>query len=128
MAEPNEARAEEPLPELEEQATAVVKRRKKKTKKKPKRLPPYHVVLWNDDDHDFNYVIRMMQALFGHPPTKGAQIAEEVHVRGRAIVLTTAKEHAEFKRDQIRAFGLSKDDLTLGMKGSMCASIEPAPG
>lgn len=126
MAKPNEERAEPARPDGEEQATVLGLRPKKNTRRKPKRLPPYHVVLWNDDDHDFNYVIRMMQALFGHPPTKGAQIAEEVHVRGRAIVLTTAKEHAEFKRDQIRAFGLTKEDAALGMKGSMCASIEPA--
>ena len=51
------------------------------------------------------YVIAMMQTVFGHPPTKGFQIAEEVHLRGRAIVLTTTKEHAELKRDQIHAFG-----------------------
>ncbi len=105
-------------------ATAVSATPKKKRKKKPKRLPPYNVVLWNDEDHSFHYVIHMMQKLFGHPPTKGIQIAEEVDVRGRAIVFTTAKEHAEFKRDQIHAFG--KDELVAGCKGAMSATIEPA--
>ena len=23
----------------------------------PKRQPPYHVILWNDDDHSYEYVI-----------------------------------------------------------------------
>ena len=38
---------------------------------KPKRQPRYHVVLWNDDDHTFQYVISMLKQLFGHPPEKG---------------------------------------------------------
>jgi ATP-dependent Clp protease adaptor protein ClpS len=38
-------------------------------------------------------------------------------------VLTTTREHAELKRDQIRAYG--KDGLVNESKGSMYASIEP---
>src|SRR5262249_18636314 len=90
-----------------------------------KRQPPYNVVLLNDDDHTFEYVITMLQQLFGHPREKGQMLAEEVHLTGRAIVLTTSKEHAELKRDQIHAFGpdpLSSKDC----KGSMSAIIEPA--
>ena len=67
----------------------------------------------------------MMQQLFGHPVEKGYQIAEEVDHRGRAIVLTTTREHAELKRDQIHAFG--KDDADRRCQGSMSASIEPVP-
>jgi ATP-dependent Clp protease adaptor protein ClpS len=92
-------------------------------KKKPKRQPPYNVILWNDDDHTYTYVINMMQKLFGHPVEKGMQLATEVDTQGRVIVLTTTREHAELKRDQIHAFG--KDDLIAGCKGSMSATIEP---
>jgi ATP-dependent Clp protease adaptor protein ClpS len=80
-------------------------------------------VLWNDDDHTYQYVIAMLQQLFGHPPEKGFQLAKEVDVKGRAIVLTTTKEHAELKRDQIHAFGA--DRMIARSKGSMSASIEP---
>jgi len=72
---------------------------------KTRRQPPYNVVLWDDDDHSYAYVIEMLQAIFGHPPEKGFQMAEEVDVTGRVIVLTTSMEHAELKRDQIHAFG-----------------------
>ena len=57
----------------------------------------------------------MLQQLFGHPVEKGFQIAEEVDNRGRAIVLTTTREHAELKRDQIHAFG--KDALIRSCQG-----------
>jgi ATP-dependent Clp protease adaptor protein ClpS len=93
---------------------------------KPKRQPPYHVILWNDDDHSYDYVITMLTALFGYPPEKGFQMAQEVDTRGRVIVLTTTLEHAELKRDQIHAYG--KDALIAACKGSMKATIEPAPG
>jgi ATP-dependent Clp protease adaptor protein ClpS len=91
---------------------------------KPRLLPPYNVVLLNDDDHSFDYVIRMMQSLFGYPPERGFQIAETVHTSGRVIVLTTTKEHAELKQQQIHAFGA--DPAIPRCKGSMSADIEPA--
>ena len=50
-----------------------------------KRQPPYHVVLWNDDDHSYEYVIRMLLELFGHPLEKGFQLAKEVDSQGRGI-------------------------------------------
>ena len=89
-----------------------------------KRQPPYNVVLLNDDDHTFEYVITMLQQLFGYPREKGQQMANEVHHSGRCIVLTTTREHAELKRDQIHAFG--PDPLIERCKGSMSAEIEPA--
>jgi ATP-dependent Clp protease adaptor protein ClpS len=96
-----------------------------KSKENVKKLPPYHVILLNDDDHSFEYVIKMLQQLFGHPPEKGYQMALEVHTRGRVIVDTTSKERAELKRDQIHAFG--KDAQLSRCAGSMYATIEAAP-
>lgn len=98
-------------------------KRRRKTKRKARRQPPYNVILWNDDDHTFGYVVEMMHELFGHPPEKGYQIAVDVDATGRAIVLTTTLEHAELKRDQIHAYG--KDREIAGCAGSMWATIEP---
>jgi ATP-dependent Clp protease adaptor protein ClpS len=113
--------------------TVILPRTRKRRKKKkelqdppPKRQPPYNVILLNDDDHTYEYVINMLMAIFGYPPEKGFQMAEEVDKQGRVIVLTTTKEHAELKRDQIHAFG--PDPLLARCKGSMSAVIEPAPG
>jgi ATP-dependent Clp protease adaptor protein ClpS len=97
---------------------------KTRKKKKPRQLPPYHVILLNDDDHTFEYVIEMLKSLFAHPEEKGFAMANEVNTSGRAIVLTTHKEKAELKRDQIHAFGA--DHRVATCAGSMSAIIEPA--
>lgn len=95
------------------------------TEERTQRQPPYNVVLLDDDDHTFEYVVAMLQELFSHPAETGWQMAREVHRTGRVIVLTTTREHAELKQDQIHAYGpdpfSSKE-----CKGSMTAVIEPA--
>lgn len=89
-----------------------------------KRQPPYHVILLNDDDHTYEYVIEMLQVLFGHPIETGFQMAKLVDTTGRAIVCTTSLERAELKRDQIHAYG--PDPRIPRCRGSMSAVIEPA--
>ncbi len=93
-------------------------------KEKAKSLPPYHVVLLNDNDHSYEYVMVMLRELFGHPHEAGYKFAEEVDSHGRVIVLTTHKEKAELKREQIHAYG--PDHAVATCKGSMTAIIEPA--
>ncbi len=97
-----------------------------KQDKKPRRQPRYNVILWNDDEHTYEYVIELLQKLFGYPVEKGFTMAKEVDSSGRVIVLTTTREHAELKRDQIHAYG--KDHRIRACKGSMSATIEPVPG
>ena len=90
----------------------------------PGRLPPYHVVLLNDNDHTYDYVVEMLGSLFGYNPTEGFLMADQLNPQGRVIVLTTHKEHAELKRDQIHGFG--RDRRLARCVGSMSAVIEPA--
>lgn len=99
-------------------------REKNRTNKEPKKQPPYHVILWDDADHSYEYVMMMMKRLFRMPIEKGFQVAKEVDSSGRAICMTTTLELAELKRDQIHAFG--KDEMLARCKGSMSATIEPA--
>lgn len=111
----------------EESASKVrrqVRRQRMSTSRKPRKLPPYHVVLLNDDDHTYDYVIEMLRALFGMPEQRAFQLAQQVDADGRVILLTTTKEHAELKRDQIHAYGA--DVRIEGCTGSMSARIEPA--
>ncbi len=96
----------------------------KKSQRKLKGMPPYNVVLLNDDDHSYDYVVLMLGNIFGHPPGKAFKMALEVDKTGRVIVATTNLEHAELKRDQIHDFG--PDPLIPRCQGSMSAVVEPA--
>jgi ATP-dependent Clp protease adaptor protein ClpS len=104
--------------------TTTVPEKEVKEKEDLQRQPPYNVILLNDDDHTYEYVIRMLNELFGHPETRGFLLAEQVDKTGRAIVCTTSLERAELKRDQIHAYG--PDPILARSKGSMTAEIEPA--
>lgn len=97
-----------------------------KLKEKTQLQPPYNVILHDDDDHSYDYVIEMLQKLFGHDLPTAFKMAVEVDSTGRVIVFTGALEKAEFKKDQIHAYGA--DWRIPRCKGSMSASLEPAPG
>lgn len=103
--------------------TVVAPAREAKHDRPPSKIPRYHVLLWDSDDHTFEYVEKMLRQLFGHTQEQCHKIAKEVDEEGKAVVLTTTKEHAELKRDQIHAYG--KDNLE-GSKGAMWATVEAA--
>ena len=92
---------------------------------RPKKQPPYHVILLDDDEHTYEYVIGMLRKLFGYTTEQSFQLASEVDHQGRVVVDTTSMERAELKRDQIQAFG--RDWRIPRCTGSMRADIEPAP-
>ncbi len=94
--------------------------------KHTKKQPPYHVILLDDDDHTYDYVVGMLRKLFGHPTEEAFQLACEVDGIGRVVVDTTTLERAELKRDQIHAFG--RDWRLRRCVGSMTSIIEPAVG
>lgn len=93
---------------------------------KVRHQPPYHVVLLDDDDHTYEYVIEMLRHIFGHAIETAYLMALEVDTSGRVIVLTTTLERAELERDRIHAYGA--DPRIPRCKGSMSAVIEPAEG
>jgi ATP-dependent Clp protease adaptor protein ClpS len=86
--------------------------------------PPYNVILLDDNDHTYDYVINMLRVLFGYSEEQAYMVTKEVDDAGRVIVWTGSKEAAELKRDQIHAWG--RDRRMLRNKGSMSAKIEPA--
>ena len=95
---------------------------KKRRKGKPKKEPRFHVVLWNDDDHTYDYVIVMLRTLFGYSTEQGYRLAKEVDKAGRAIVFTSSLTQAELKRDQILAFG--PDPWMVESTGPLVATLE----
>ena len=105
--------------------TIVRPTRRPQKDQRPKKQPRYNVILWDDNDHSYDYVVTMMRQIFGHSTEKGFLIAAQVDSAGRSVCLTTTKEHAELKRDQIHSFG--RDFLIARCQGSMSATIEPVP-
>ena len=83
----------------------------------------YHVVLLDDDEHTYDYVIEMLQKLFLLPTSIAFQHAVEVDTTGRTIVITCERPEAEFARDQIQAYGA--DPRMPNSKGSMSAVLVP---
>jgi ATP-dependent Clp protease adaptor protein ClpS len=99
------------LPEIEDDVSEQVE-------------PLYHVILLNDDDHTYDYVVEMLQKILGFSETKALSHAVEVDTKGTTILITCALEKAENKRDLIHRYG---PDWRLPRSiGSMAAVVEPA--
>lgn len=84
----------------------------------------FHVILLDDDEHTYDYVIEMLQKLFFVPLELAFQHAIEVDTTGRTIVITCERLQAEFARDQIQGYGA--DPRMPKSKGSMSAIVVPA--
>lgn len=86
--------------------------------------PLYNVVLLDDDDHTYEYVVEMLEKLFALSGSDAWNHAVEVDSTGRTIVMTCELAQAEFGRDQIHAYGA--DWRMPRSKGSMSAIVEPS--
>lgn len=89
-------------------------------------VPLYRVVLLDDNDHSYDYVIEMLQMLFIFTLDEAFRHAEEVDRCGRTVIITCERPQAEFARDQIHAYG--PDPRLPRSSGSMSAIVEPAAG
>jgi ATP-dependent Clp protease adaptor protein ClpS len=88
------------------------------------KVPLYKLVLMDDDDHTYDYVIEMLQKIFIFSSEEALQHAQEVDATGRTVLITCELAEAEFGRDQVHGYG---PDWRLNRsKGSMSAVIEPA--
>lgn len=87
-------------------------------------MPRWHVVLLNDEEHTYEYVVEMLGKLFAKTPQQAFAHACEVDATGRSIVDTTSRERGELKVQQIHAYG--PDPRMAGSRGPMGAELEPA--
>ena len=86
--------------------------------------PLFNVVLLDDNDHTYEYVVEMLVKLFAYSEATAWNRAVEVDTSGRTVVMTCERELAEYGRDQIHAYGI--DWRMPWCKGSMSAIIEPS--
>lgn len=90
------------------------------------KAPLYRVVLLDDDDHSYDYVIEMLQKIFFLGFDQALNHAQEVDAIGRTVLIICELPEAEFARDQIHGYG--PDPRLPRSKGSMSAVVEPVPG
>jgi ATP-dependent Clp protease adaptor protein ClpS len=86
--------------------------------------PLYRVVLLDDNDHTYDYVIEMLQKIFIFTLEQAYRHAEEVDRCGRTVLITCELREAEYARDQIHSYG--PDWRLARSKGPMSAVVEPA--
>ena len=63
--------------------------------------PLYHVILLNDEDHTYDYVVEMLEKIFGMSETTAFSHAVEVDTKGTTILITGS---ASFMRCANRLF------------------------
>jgi ATP-dependent Clp protease adaptor protein ClpS len=86
--------------------------------------PLYRVVLLDDNDHTYDYVIEMLQKVFIFTLEQAYRHAEEVDRCGRTVLITCELREAEYARDQIHSYGPAW--RLPRSKGPMSAVVEPA--
>jgi len=84
----------------------------------------YHLVLLDDDDHTYDYVVEMLVKIFRFTEKTAFEHAVEVDREGRTILFTGSLEEAQGKQQQIRDYGA--DWRLERSKASMSSVIEPA--
>jgi ATP-dependent Clp protease adaptor protein ClpS len=105
----------------------VVKTRPKEHEKtRERRVPPYNVILHNDDDHSFEFVVDTLRKALGYSEQRAFLLTQQAHLTGRSVVWTGPKEVAELKAEQIQTFHEIRalDNRPLG---PLTCTIEPAP-
>ncbi len=96
-----------------------------KVYEKTKTMPPWNVIILNDEEHSFEYVIELLTQIFNHDQQSAINLTIQIDKEGRAIVDTTSRERAELKQEQVHAKGR---DYRMGNRstGPLKCEIEPA--
>ncbi len=89
-----------------------------------KTEPLFELILFDDNDHSYDYVISMLSTLFSIDPMRAERMAHEVDHVGQVTIKVCPKEEAVQGRDQIHRFG--PDPLIPWSTSSMRAAVEPA--
>ena len=89
-----------------------------------KLAPRYHLILFDDDDHTYAYVVEMMMNLFALTPDQAFDIAYTVDHIGQAVVKTCGLEEAAQGKEAILNYGA--DSRRANSRGSMSAIVQKA--
>ena len=82
----------------------------------------HRVVIHNDNQHSFPYVINVLSKTLAIERTAAGQMAEEIHTKGLAAIPVDTLAAAEALRKKIFAYG--RDALAPHSNGSLIVGIE----
>jgi ATP-dependent Clp protease adaptor protein ClpS len=93
-----------------------------KTETRKEKL--YHVIILNDEEHTYEYVVEMLQSVFTLSYQQALARTIEADTTGSSVIVTCSLKEAEQKRDAVHAYG--PDWRLPHSQGSVAALIEPA--
>lgn len=76
------------------------------SQKKPKITRPWQVILYNDDIHTFDEVIRQVQKATGCSVLEATHITVEAHFKGKAVAYKGEFEECHRVANVLREIGL----------------------
>ena len=86
--------------------------------------PLYQLVLLDDDEHTYQYVVEMLGSIFGYGREKAFALASIVDHAGRVVLETAGYEQVTGHQRQVHSYGA--DPRIPQCKGSMSAVVEEA--
>ena len=85
------------------------------------------MVLHNDAKNGFEFVVASIMKVFRYDALRAFKLTTAAHLKGRSIVWTGQKEHAELKAEQLKGRGA---DPAMKARGAqpLRVTVEPLPG
>jgi len=101
-----------------------------RTTEKEELTPLYRVVLLDDDEHTYDYVVEMLASCSACPPKSRSGMRLRVDTTGRTVVITCGGEQAESAATRFRRYGADPRWRCQGPRwrgGGACRSIALGP-
>lgn len=89
-----------------EDGTVAVPTKKPKSETDASLDTPWKVVVYNDPVNLMSFVTYAFRKVFSYPEERAHALMMEVHVKGKSIVWTGAREKAEFYVQQLQGLQL----------------------
>jgi ATP-dependent Clp protease adaptor protein ClpS len=67
---------------------------------------PWVTIVWNDPVNLMSYVTYVFQVYFGYSVDRATRLMMDVHVKGRAVVSSGAREQMERDTEAMHEYGL----------------------
>ena len=86
--------------------------------------PLYGVILHNDPISSMEFVVGVLQKVFGYNLARAAQLMLQAHLKGRSLVWSGSLEVAELRMEQIQSCGADPARREAGAQ-PLSVSLEP---